>query len=70
MGEVLSLLASPLEGIGLGVARWVAGRFGGKNILRTVLCPYSFRPPAVVAFSSVWTAVNALKINRLATSVV
>ena len=25
MGEVLSLLASPLEGIGLGEARWVAG---------------------------------------------
>ena len=26
MGEVLSLLASPLEGIALEVARWVAGR--------------------------------------------
>ena len=26
MGEVLSLLASPLEGIALEVARWIAGR--------------------------------------------
>ena len=43
---------------------------GFKNIVRPVLCSYSVRPPAVVAFSSVLTAVNALQINWMATSVV
>ena len=61
--EVLSLLASPLEEIGLGEARWVADLALVKNILRIVLCSDSLRPPAVVAFSSVLTSVNALQIS-------